>query len=123
MQGELTTLCQEVADCESVEFLFSCGTIFHFWKRFLSRLRDDVQVGTTNESDLICRKLDVVSEFILINHILLLGKYYTDCRGCLNNLRTLRDFIARILRRPYTVYCNIELHIAREENNLSSLRS
>ena len=79
----------------------------------MSRLRDNVLVGTIVESDLILGKFDIVSDFILINHILLLGKYHIYCWRGLNGVPTLRGFIART-RRVY----NIELHNAREKNKL-----
>ena len=68
------TFCQEVA--ESVEhLLFSCKISSDFWKHVLSWLRDNnVFVGTIDESDLIFGKFNIVNDFILINHILLLGK-------------------------------------------------
>ena len=81
------------------------------WEHVLSWLRDNlVLVGTI---DLILGKFDIVNDFILINHILLLGKFYIYSRRCLNSVPTLRGFIART-RRVY----NIELHIAREKNKL-----
>ena len=107
------TFCQEAA--ESVEhLLFSCKISSDFWKHVLSWLRDNnVLVGTMDESDLIFGKFNIVNDFILINHILLLGKYYIYSRRCLNSVPTLRGFIAR----TRCVY-NIELHIAREKNKL-----
>ena len=84
------------------------------WKHVLSWLRDNHVLGRTiDESDLILGKFVVVNDFILINHILLLGKFYIYSRRCLNSVPTLRGFIART-RRVY----NIELHIAREKNKL-----
>ena len=107
------TFCHEVA--ESVEHLFfSCKISSDFWKHVLSWLRvNNVLVGTIDESDLILGKFDIANDFILINHILLIGKYYIYSRRCLNSVPTLRGFIARA-RRVY----NIELHIAREKNKL-----
>ena len=50
-------------------------------------LRDnDVHVGIINESDVIFGKFDVAEDYILINHILLLGKYYIYYRECHNSL-------------------------------------
>ena len=57
--------------------------------------------------------IDIANDFILINHILLIGKYYIYSRRCLNSVPTLRGFIAKT-RRVY----NIELLIAREKNKL-----
>ena len=64
------TFCQEEA--ESVEhLLFSCRISSDVWKHVLSWLRDnDLHVGTINQSDVIFRKLDIVEDYILINHIL-----------------------------------------------------
>ena len=62
------TFCQEEA--ESVEhLLFSCRISSDVWKHVLSWLRDnDLHVGTINQSDVIFRKLDIVEDYILINH-------------------------------------------------------
>ena len=107
------TFCQEAT--ESVEhLLFSCRITSNFWKHVLSWLRDnDVHVGIINEPDVIFGKFDVAEDYILINHILLLGKYYIYSRKCQNSLPTFRGFIARTKR-----ISNIELHIAREKNKL-----
>ena len=92
------TFCQEAT--ESVEhLLFSCRITSNFWKHVLSWLRDnDVHVGIINELDVIFGKFDLVNDYILINHILLLGKYYIYYRKCQNSLPTLRGFIARTSR-------------------------
>ena len=88
--------------------LFSCKTSSDFWKHVLSWLRDNnVLDGTIDESDLILGKFNIVNDFILINHILLLGKYYIYCRSCLNSLPTFGGFIVRTIKD--CVY-NIELH-------------
>ena len=106
------TFCQEAA--ESVEHLaFSCRIPSEFWKHVLSWLRDnDVHVNTIYESDVIFGKFDIVKDYILINHIFLLAKYYIYCRQCHNSVPSLRGFIARA-RHVF----NIELHIAREKIN------
>ena len=106
------TFCQEAA--ESVEhLLFSCRVYSDFWKHVLSWLRDnDVHVETINEPDVIFGKFDIVHN-ILINHILLLGKYYIYCGKCHNSVPSIRGFIARA-----RCVLNIELHIAKEKNKL-----
>ena len=38
--------------------------------------KNDIDVGELKEADLIFGKFDTQDDFILINHILLLGKYY-----------------------------------------------
>ena len=46
-------------------------------KRTNPSLRDnDINVGELKEADLIFGKFDIQDDFTLINHILLLGKYY-----------------------------------------------
>ena len=108
------TFFQEAA--ESVEhLLFSCRISSDFWKHVLSWLRDnDVHVEAINKSNVIFEKFDIVEDCILINHILLLAKYYIYCRKCHNNVvPSIRGFIART-RRVF----NTELHIAREKNKL-----
>ena len=107
------TFCREAT--ESVEhLLFSCRITSKFWKHVLSWLRDnDVHVGIVIEPDIIFGKFDVAEDYILINHILLLGKYYLYSRKCQNSLPTFRGFIATTKR-----VSNIELHIAREKNKL-----
>ena len=113
MESRSCTFCQEVA--ESVEhLLFSCRTSSDFWKHVLSWvINNNVFVGTLNESDLIFGKFRIVNDFILINHIFLLGKHYIYCRSCLNSVPTLKGFIERARS-----VCNIELNIAREKNKL-----
>ena len=59
------------------------------------------------------RKFDIVEDYMLINHILWIGKYYIYYRKCQNSVPSIRGFIARA-RRVF----NIELHIAREKNKL-----
>ena len=61
---------------------------------------------------MIFGKFDIVEDYILINHILLLAKYYIYCRKCHNSVPSIRGFIVRA-RRVF----NIELHIARETIN------
>ena len=65
-----------------------------------------------NETDLILGKLEIKEDFIVINHILLLGKYIYF-KKCQNSLPTVQGFISRIK----TVY-SFEVHIARENCKL-----
>ena len=90
------TFCQE--DAESIEhLLFSCRISSKFWKHVLSWLKDnDICIEMLNETDLIFGKLEIKEDFILINHILLLGKYYIYSKKCQNSLPTIQGFIARI---------------------------
>ena len=94
--------------------LFSCKEPCEFWKYVLSWLRkNDIDVGELKEADLIFRKFDIQDDFILINHILLLGKYYIYSRKCQIAKPSLKGFIAKT--KP--IY-SIELHIARKGDKL-----
>ena len=108
------TFCQE--DIESIEHLFfSCKVASDFWKHVLSWLRGNgIQINTLKETDLIFGKFDNTDDFILINHMLLLGKIYLYSSRCQKiGLPNLSAFIARTKR----IY-NIKNHIARENNKL-----
>ena len=90
--------CQKEA--ESIEhLLFSCAKSSEFWKSVLSWLRDNgIRIDTLKETDLIFGKFDSVYDFIIINHMLLLGKYYIHSMRCQKNLPNLSGFIARTRR-------------------------
>ena len=104
------TFCQETA--ESIEhLLFSCKISSEFWKHVLSWLKDnDIYIETLKEWDIIFGKFDIKDNFTLINHLLLLGKYYIYSKKCQNSLPTAQGFIARI-----KLIYRIELQIAREK--------
>ena len=70
------TFCQKEA--ESIEhLLFSCKISSEFWKHVLSWLKDnDIYIDTLKDTELIFGKFDIRDDFTIINHILLLGKYY-----------------------------------------------
>ena len=108
------TFCQETA--ESIEhLLFSCKISSEFWKHVLSWLKDnEIYIETLKEWDLIFGKFDIKDNFTLINHLLLLGKYYIYSRKCQSGLPTVQSFIARI-----KLIYRIELQIARGKNKLS----
>ena len=72
-------------------------------------------IESFNEIDLFLGIFEETEDFLIINHVMLLGKYYIYVRKCLGSLPSLRGFIARI-RRVY----NIELHIARERDKLTT---
>ena len=76
------TFCQEEA--ESIEhLLFSCKISSEFWKHVLSWLKDnDIYIDTLKDTDLIFGKFDIRDDFTIINHILLLGKYYIYQKKC-----------------------------------------
>ena len=76
------TFCQEVIEFIK-HLLFSCKVSFEFWQHVLSWLRDNgIQINTLKEADLIFGKFDATDDFTLINHILLLGKYYIYSSRC-----------------------------------------
>ena len=104
------TLCQKSA--ESIEhLLFSCKISSEFWKHVLSWLKDNsIDIETLREWDIIFGKFDIKDNFTLVNHLLLLGKYYIYSKKCQNSLPTVQGFIARIKQ----IY-RIELQIAREK--------
>ena len=86
------------------------------WKDVLSWLKDNnIIIESLNEVGLFLGNFEKMEDFFIINHILLLGKYYIYVRKCHGSLPSLRRFINRI-RRVY----NIELHIARERNKLTT---
>ena len=77
-------------------YSFPVMIFLFFWKHVLSWLRDnDVEVGELNESDLIFGKFDVQDDVTLINHILLLGKYYIYSRKCQNAKPFFQGFITQ----------------------------
>ena len=67
--------CQ--TEVESVEhLLFSCRVSSSFWKHVLSWLRDyNISVDNLKEEDVTFGKFDIAEDFLLFNHILLLGKF------------------------------------------------
>ena len=114
-QSRNCTFCNE--EPESIEHLLSrCKVSSEFWKEVLSWLKDNnIIIESLNEIGLFLGNFEKTEDFFIINHILLLGKYYIYVRKCHGSLPSLRGFIARI-RRVY----NIELHIARERNKLTT---
>ena len=101
---------------ESIEhLLFSCKISSEFWKHVLSWLKDNgIDIETLREWHIIFGKFDIKDNFTLVNHLLLLGKYYIYSKKCQNSLPTVQGFIARI-----KLIYRIELQIAREKNKLS----
>ena len=115
-QSPNCTFCNE--EPESLEHLLSrCKVSSEFWKEVLSWLKEyNIVLKSFNEISLFLRIFEESEDFFLINHVMLLGKYYIYVRKCLGSLPSLRGFTARI-RRVY----NIELHIARERDKLATL--
>ena len=94
-------------------FAFLLQSIFKFWQHVLSWLRDNgIQINTLKETDLIFGKFDATDDFTLINHMLLMGKFYLYSNRCQKiSEPNLPVFTART-KRAY----NIELYIAREND-------
>ena len=81
----------------------------------MSWLRDNnIVVENLKEEDIIFGKFDVGDDFLLVNHILLLGKYYIYSQKCQRDMPSLQRFIARTRR-----VTNIELYIARKRGILN----
>jgi len=88
-----------------------------FWKDVLSWLKDNnIVIESFTEISLFLGSFEETEDFFLINHVLLLGKYYIYERKCHGSLPSLRGFIQ--LTRIRSVY-NIELHISRERDKLA----
>lgn len=86
-----------------------------FWKHVLSWLYDySISVDNLREEDVIFGKFDIAEDFLLFNHILLLGKFYIYSRKYQNVIPSIQGFIART-RRVY----NTELHIAGKRDKFS----
>ena len=86
-----------------------------FWKRVLSWLRDNnIVVENLKEEDIIFGKFDVGDDFLLVNHILLRGRYYIYSQKCQKGMPSLQGTIAR----TGLVY-NHELYIARKRGTLN----
>ena len=74
-ESDKCVFCQ--TEVESIEhLLFSCKISSVFWKQVLSWLRDNNIVENLKEEDTIFGKFDVGDDFLLLNHILLFGKYF-----------------------------------------------
>ena len=95
---------------------FFLQNILCFLETRLVLLQDNniIIVENLKEEDIIFGKFDVGDDFLLVNHILLLGKYYIYSQKCQKGMPSLQGFIART-RRVY----NIELYIARKRGTLN----
>ena len=109
-ESDKCVLCQ--TEVKSIEhLLFSRKISSVFWKHVLSWLRDNnVIVENLKEEDIIFGKFDVGDDFLLVNHILLLGKYYIYSQKCQKGMPSLQG-----TRRVY----DIELYIARKRGTLN----
>ena len=67
-----------------------------FWKYVLSWLRDNgFRFDILKETDLIFGIFNSVDDYVVISHMLLLGKYYIHSMRCQKNLPFLSGFVAR----------------------------
>ena len=97
----------------SIYFSYKISSVF--WKHVLSRLRDNNIIDENlKEEDIIFGKFDVGDDFLLVNHILLLGKYYIYSQKCQKGMPSLQGFIARTRR-----FYNNKLYIARKRGTLN----
>ena len=77
----------------------------------MSWLRDNnIIVENLKEEDIIFGKSDIGDDFLLVNHILSLGKYYIYSQKCQKGMPSLQG-----TRRVY----DIELYIARKRGTLN----
>ena len=74
------TFCNE--ESESLEHLLLCYKVSsEFWKEVLSWLKDnDIVIESFTEISFFLRFFEETEDFFIINHILLLGKYYIYVR-------------------------------------------
>ena len=74
------TFCNE--ESESLEHLLLCCKVSsEFWKEVLSWLKDnDIVIESFTEISFFLRFFEETEDFFIINHILLLGKYYIYVR-------------------------------------------
>ena len=68
-----------------------------FWEEVLSWLKENnVAIESFTEISLLLGFFEETVDFFIINHVLLLGKYYIYVRKCLGSLPSLRSFITKI---------------------------
>ena len=68
-----------------------------FWKEVLSWVKENnVVIESFTEIGLLLGFFEETEDFFIINHALLLGKYYIYVRKCLGSLPSLRGFITKI---------------------------
>ena len=92
------TFCNE--EPKSLEHLLSrCKVSSKFWKEVLSWLKENnIVIESFNEIGLFLGIFEESEDFLLINHVMLLGRYYVYLKKCFGSLPSLRGFIARIWR-------------------------
>ena len=89
-QSPNCTFCNE--EPESLEHLLSrCKVSSEFWKQVLSWLKENnIVIESFNEIGLFFGIFEEMEDFLVINHVMLLGKYYIYVRKCLGSLPSLR---------------------------------
>ena len=103
------------AEEESLEYLlYFCKTWSFFWKELLSWIALEANI-VLNASllDIIFGKFNLEKDFLLVNHILLLGKYFIYKCKLSQVIPSLGVFKAK-LKATYKV----ELYIAKEKGIL-----
>ena len=114
------TFCQE--DIESIEhLLFSCKVSFEFWQHVLSWLRNNgIQIKKeTKETDLIFGKFDDTDDFTLINHMLLMGKFYLYSSRV--NVKKYPNLICQFLSRGLNVSTTLSFILQGRMINFCSI--
>ena len=113
MDSPLCAFCN--AEQESLEHLLnSCKTSSFFWKELLSWIAVEANI-VLNASllDIFFGKFDLEKDFLLVNHILLLAKYFIYKCKLSQVISSLLVFKAK-LKATYKV----ELYIAKEKEIL-----
>ena len=84
------TFCNE--EPESLEHLLSrCKVSSELWKEVLSWLKENyIVIEYFNKIGLFLGIFEESEDFLLINHVMLVGKYYIYVRKCLGSLPLLR---------------------------------
>ena len=96
-ESDICAFCQ--TEVESIKhLLFFLKKSTDFWKNVLSWWRDNIIVENLKEEDIILGKFDAGDDFLLIHHILLLGKYHIYSQKCQKGMLSLQGFISRTRR-------------------------
>ena len=100
---------------ESLEHLFLCKASEVFWKEVLSWLAiHKNELLNVSLTDVLFGKFDIDKDFMVVNHVLLLGKYFIY-RCKLDNIKpSLAVFKAKL-----KATLNLEFYIARKKGTLA----
>ena len=67
-----------------------------FWKEVLTWLKENnIVIESFNEIGLVLGIFEESEDFLLINHVILKGKYYIYARKCLGSLPSLRGLFGQ----------------------------